>query len=81
MSAERECRVQVIQSGRFLDEKDEVPITNVVFMGMGEPLHNPDNVLQAVNILTDPQVSDLTDPADGPSDSQRSHRPRRWPLR
>ena len=58
--------LQVIQSGRFLDEKDEVPITNVVFMGMGEPLHNPDNVLQAVNILTDPQVSHFTDPAEWP---------------
>jgi len=28
---------------------------NVVFMGMGEPLHNYDNVLQAFRILTDPR--------------------------
>ena len=29
------------------------PITNVVFMGMGEPLHNVANVLQACRILND----------------------------
>jgi 23S rRNA (adenine2503-C2)-methyltransferase len=27
--------------------------TNVVFMGMGEPLHNYDNVIEAVRIMTD----------------------------
>ena len=30
-------------------------VTNVVFMGMGEPLHNIDAVLAAVDILTDPR--------------------------
>lgn len=29
------------------------PITNVVFMGMGEPLHNFDNVLKAAEIMVD----------------------------
>lgn len=29
------------------------PTTNVVFMGMGEPLHNIDNVLRAVQIMVD----------------------------
>jgi len=29
-------------------------ITNVVFMGMGEPLHNYENVLRAIHILTAP---------------------------
>lgn len=29
------------------------PITNVVFMGMGEPLHNLDNVVKACQILLD----------------------------
>ena len=28
-------------------------VTNVVFMGMGEPLHNVDAVINAVNILTE----------------------------
>eukprot|EP00898_Chlorokybus_atmophyticus_P007945 jgi/Chlat1/8151/Chrsp76S09201 len=31
----------------------EGPITNVVFMGMGEPLHNLTNVLKAVDIMVD----------------------------
>src|SRR6266566_4091417 len=30
-------------------------ITNIVLMGMGEPLHNYDNVLQALRILNSPQ--------------------------
>ena len=31
-------------------------ITNVVFMGMGEPMLNYDNVVQALKILTDPSL-------------------------
>ncbi|MBC7691650.1 MAG: 23S rRNA (adenine(2503)-C(2))-methyltransferase RlmN [Methylotenera sp.] len=38
------------------------PITNIVFMGMGEPLHNLDNVAKACQILLD---------ADGMSFSKR----------
>jgi 23S rRNA (adenine2503-C2)-methyltransferase len=34
-------------------------ITNVVLMGMGEPLHNYDNVLRAVRVLTDPHGLNL----------------------
>lgn len=34
--------------------KDGERVTNVVFMGMGEPLHNYDNTLTAVDRLTDP---------------------------
>ncbi len=30
------------------------PVTNVVFMGSGEPLFNYDNVLQAIRVLADP---------------------------
>lgn len=37
-------------SAQALSEK---PITNVVFMGMGEPMLNYDNVMAAVSILTD----------------------------
>ncbi|CAH9107543.1 unnamed protein product [Cuscuta epithymum] len=31
------------------------PISNVVFMGMGEPLHNTENVIRAADILVDEQ--------------------------
>lgn len=34
-------------------------ITNIVLMGMGEPLHNYDNVLQALRILNSPQGFNL----------------------
>jgi 23S rRNA (adenine2503-C2)-methyltransferase len=49
---------QVMESGRqlgagFHEEYGE-RITNLVFMGMGEPLNNLDAVLDAISILTDP---------------------------
>jgi 23S rRNA (adenine2503-C2)-methyltransferase len=34
-------------------ESDKRIISNIVFMGMGEPLLNYDNVLKAINLLTD----------------------------
>lgn len=34
-------------------------ITNIVLMGMGEPLHNYDNVMQALRILNDPNGFNL----------------------
>ena len=33
----------------------EKRITNIVFMGMGEPFHNYDSVMEAVALLNDPQ--------------------------
>lgn len=35
-------------------------VTNVVFMGMGEPLNNLDNVLDALSIMTEQKGLDLT---------------------
>ncbi len=35
-------------------------VTNVVFMGMGEPLNNLDNLLKALSILTEQRGLDLT---------------------
>eukprot|EP00271_Cylindrocystis_brebissonii_P012023 TRINITY_DN30067_c0_g1_i1.p1 TRINITY_DN30067_c0_g1~~TRINITY_DN30067_c0_g1_i1.p1 ORF type:complete len:487 (-),score=60.32 TRINITY_DN30067_c0_g1_i1:687-2147(-) len=39
---------------RRLFEEEVGQITNVVFMGMGEPLHNLDAVLAAVRVMADP---------------------------
>jgi len=36
-------------------------VTNVVFMGMGEPLDNLDNVEKAISIMTDPWALNLPD--------------------
>lgn len=52
LSAE-EIFEQVYQIDRFLHQKGE-RVSHVVFMGMGEPLENYDNVLQAVRLLIDP---------------------------
>jgi|TARA_R110001599_G_scaffold65225_4_gene183847 23S rRNA (adenine2503-C2)-methyltransferase len=42
-----------IASFEGLDRTKERPVTNVVFMGMGEPLLNFDNVMDAINIMMD----------------------------
>ena len=38
---------------QVIHANDITKIRNVVFMGMGEPLHNYDNVVRAIHILTD----------------------------
>jgi len=44
---------QVVLTKRFFDDRNQLGrrVTNVVFMGMGEPLHNIDNVIPAADIL------------------------------
>jgi len=42
-----------IASFEGLDRTKDRPVTNVVFMGMGEPLLNFDNVMDAINIMMD----------------------------
>jgi len=44
---------QVLFFARRLEKVDD-RVTNVVVMGMGEPLHNYDNTMMAVDTLTDP---------------------------
>lgn len=47
---------QVYEVNRQLKEEgDELSVGNVVFMGMGEPLLNLNNVLKAISLLNDPQ--------------------------
>jgi 23S rRNA (adenine2503-C2)-methyltransferase len=48
-----EIVAQVIYFARYLAQKDE-HVTNVVFMGMGEPFQNYENVMAAVARLNDP---------------------------
>ena len=45
---------QIISARKYLKEiNDDIKINNVVFMGMGEPLHNFQNVKEAIAILTE----------------------------
>lgn len=45
---------QVLYFARILKESNE-KVTNIVFMGMGEPLLNYDNVMKAIRLLNDPE--------------------------
>ncbi len=49
-----EIVAQVIHYARQLDLNNE-RITNIVFMGMGEPFHNYKNVMLAISSLNDPR--------------------------
>jgi 23S rRNA (adenine2503-C2)-methyltransferase len=50
---------QVLLAGDFVEDKGSSrtkrTLTNIVFMGMGEPLHNYEAVSKAINILMDPK--------------------------
>ena len=50
---------QVVQAGRLLQAEGR-SIRNVVFMGMGEPFHNEDNVCRAVELLCSPRAFNLS---------------------
>lgn len=49
-----------LTAGEILNQILSIPetdtLTNVVLMGMGEPMDNLDNVLKALSLLTDPKV-------------------------
>jgi len=49
-----EIVAQVMHFARVLHELDE-KVTNVVLMGMGEPFHNYDNTMAAIDRLNDPE--------------------------
>ena len=50
-----EIIAQVLAVRTFLDRRhmDPQKLSNIVFMGMGEPLANYDNVIQAIQVITD----------------------------
>jgi 23S rRNA (adenine2503-C2)-methyltransferase len=49
-----EMIAQVIYYARMLKQENQ-NVTNIVLMGMGEPFHNYDNTLQAIDRLNDPE--------------------------
>jgi len=48
-----EIVAQVMYYARMLHDQDET-VTNIVLMGMGEPFHNYDNTMAAIDRLNDP---------------------------
>jgi 23S rRNA (adenine2503-C2)-methyltransferase len=64
-----EIIAQVLYFARYLDDPSSAPVmaverparvTNIVLMGMGEPLHNYKNVWTALRRLTDPKAFGLS---------------------
>ena len=51
---------EIIEQFTFLQKKADNRITHVVFMGMGEPMANIDNVLKAIEFLHDPDGINLS---------------------
>jgi 23S rRNA (adenine2503-C2)-methyltransferase len=49
-----EIIAQVMYYARMLKQENEV-VTNIVLMGMGEPFHNYDNTMEAIDRLNDPE--------------------------
>lgn len=43
---------QVVHIRRLFPEEEHGRLTNIVMMGMGEPLHNYDNVVEALKLMT-----------------------------
>ena len=50
---------EIVDQLIYVRENTDRPITNVVFMGMGEPFHNYDNVLNASDIFHSPKGFNL----------------------
>ncbi|GAB4130583.1 MAG: 23S rRNA (adenine(2503)-C(2))-methyltransferase RlmN [Raineya sp.] len=46
---------QVLAIAQQAQEHYQIPLTNIVFMGMGEPLLNYNNVMQAIEKITSPE--------------------------
>ena len=53
------CAVRDYLSQRQAGPGDQAAVTNLVFMGMGEPLNNLDNLLTTISILTDQKGLDM----------------------
>jgi len=52
---------EIVEQYRFVLQAVRRPITHMVFMGMGEPLHNLENVLRAIEIFSDPHGAGLSE--------------------
>jgi 23S rRNA (adenine2503-C2)-methyltransferase len=51
--------VQQVLLAAQITRQDDRPLRNVVFMGMGEPLHNEENLYEAIRFLNHPQTFNI----------------------
>lgn len=50
---------EIVAQFLFMEQHDQQPIQNIVFMGMGEPLLNYDNIIKAITLFTAPKARGL----------------------
>src|SRR5579862_615573 len=50
---------QIIQTDQYLKDKGE-KVCHIVFMGMGEPFENYDNVLKSIRLINDPKCLNIS---------------------
>lgn len=46
---------EIVEQLMKVNSMNSRPVTNIVFMGMGEPLDNLDNLVRSIRIITDPR--------------------------
>jgi 23S rRNA (adenine2503-C2)-methyltransferase len=51
---------EIVSQYLHINKKEEKPITNIVFMGMGEPFLNYDNAIQAAQIFNSPSGPEIS---------------------
>jgi 23S rRNA (adenine2503-C2)-methyltransferase len=56
----RNFQARKAPDGTFVQQGNSRFVSNIVFMGMGEPLYNFDNVREAIGVLTDPSGLQLS---------------------
>ena len=51
---------EIVAQYSYINAKEDVPITNIVYMGMGEPFLNYDNVIESANIFNAPSGAEIS---------------------
>lgn len=50
---------EIVEQIMAIEREENVEVSNIVFMGIGEPFDNYDNVLKAIGILNDPKALNI----------------------
>ncbi len=51
---------EIVNQLLYINAREEVPVTNIVFMGMGEPFLNYDNVIKAAQLFNAPSGAEIS---------------------
>ena len=50
---------EIIEQIMAIEKDEDITISNIVFMGIGEPFDNYDNVMKAIGMLNDPKALNI----------------------